>query len=418
MIARALLVAGLLVAFSGTTFANEDPLALPPGVHALRAPNGVACDPNQFTPLEQTIGSARVVALGEASHGSRTIFRAKACTVRFLVEEMGFRLIAFEGNVNLLAHEEDLEQAFVDFTSSIYAMESILDLFKWVRAREDDGVRIVRDGFDIRTSPEAIDRVLDLLKAVDAAQAERIRPAFEGIRSFDVARWVEDAEAWLHQARDLLAHLQANEEAYEKEVAERRVQQAIQDVRRIVQHLEDFVSGGPGRDEHMAQNVLQLLDRYPNERLVLWAHNNHVRESRYLYPEATTEMGQSLSEALGEDYVSIAYTFGTGAYTATATIASRENPVPELGTHETEPPMEGTIEATLQGLNWSSVLVLFDALDETTRERLGLREPPQAMRSLGHNASRDAYKFYDLPGAFDALVYLEHSLPSIPVIAP
>ena len=43
-------------------------------------------------PLKAIIGPARVVALGEATHGTREFFQLKHRMLEFLVTEMGFNI--------------------------------------------------------------------------------------------------------------------------------------------------------------------------------------------------------------------------------------------------------------------------------------------------------------------------------------
>src|SRR4029077_5024934 len=50
-------------------------------------------------PLKKLIGDARIVSLGEATHGSREIFQLKHRMVEFLATEMGFTIFAIEANM-------------------------------------------------------------------------------------------------------------------------------------------------------------------------------------------------------------------------------------------------------------------------------------------------------------------------------
>jgi erythromycin esterase len=49
--------------------------------------------------LKQVIGDARIVALGEATHGSREFFTLKHRVVEFLASELGFTIFAIEANI-------------------------------------------------------------------------------------------------------------------------------------------------------------------------------------------------------------------------------------------------------------------------------------------------------------------------------
>jgi len=60
-------------------------------------------DPNDddfadLMPLKHILGSARIVMLGEATHGDGATFYAKQRLVRFLHEVMGFNVLAWEAH--------------------------------------------------------------------------------------------------------------------------------------------------------------------------------------------------------------------------------------------------------------------------------------------------------------------------------
>lgn len=51
---------------------------------------------SDLMPLKQIIGDARIVALGEATHGTHEFFTMKHRILRFLVEQMGFSVFGIE----------------------------------------------------------------------------------------------------------------------------------------------------------------------------------------------------------------------------------------------------------------------------------------------------------------------------------
>jgi len=117
-------------------------------------------------PLKDMIGNARIVALGEATHGTHEFFQMKHRTLEFLVEEMGFNTFAMEAPwpqanlVNDYVHAGEGEPAEIlrGYASGGYAQE-LLDMIRWMRAyNEDPSItrKISFYGFDlVNASPMA-----------------------------------------------------------------------------------------------------------------------------------------------------------------------------------------------------------------------------------------------------------------------
>src|SRR5215510_1964905 len=54
---------------------------------------------SDLQPLKQLIGDARIVALGEPTHGSHEVFQMKHRLLEFLVERLGFSIFSIEANM-------------------------------------------------------------------------------------------------------------------------------------------------------------------------------------------------------------------------------------------------------------------------------------------------------------------------------
>src|SRR5512133_3429322 len=59
------------------------------------AGNGFA----DMQPLKQVVGNARVVSIGEATHGTREFFQIKHRMLEFLASEMGFTIFGLEAGM-------------------------------------------------------------------------------------------------------------------------------------------------------------------------------------------------------------------------------------------------------------------------------------------------------------------------------
>ena len=65
---------------------------------AVRSLAGPLRDPADLDPLLDRIGDARIVAVGEASHGTHEYYAWRAALTRRLIEERGFGFVAVEGD--------------------------------------------------------------------------------------------------------------------------------------------------------------------------------------------------------------------------------------------------------------------------------------------------------------------------------
>src|SRR6266571_798502 len=90
----------LVAALPSVWAADDQPIVEWIRTHAVRLQTAEAG--HGFTdmqPLKRVIGSARIVALGEATHGTREFFQLKHRMLEFLASEMGFTIFSIEANM-------------------------------------------------------------------------------------------------------------------------------------------------------------------------------------------------------------------------------------------------------------------------------------------------------------------------------
>ncbi len=105
----------------------------------------VSCDPNQaqddLVPLAAMVGSAKVVAVGEACHGTREFTQLTHRLIAFLVERMGFTAIGIEAdpadtvalNAYILQGAGDPKQAVRELGFWTGPTHEVLNLARWLR---------------------------------------------------------------------------------------------------------------------------------------------------------------------------------------------------------------------------------------------------------------------------------------------
>jgi erythromycin esterase len=281
--------------------------------------------------LKEFIGDARVVSLGEASHGGREFFTLKHRLLRFLVKEMGFTLVGFEDgwaeSMSARNYVENgmgsAEEAVDRFLAWPWQAQEVADMLKWMRAYNEgrgDAPMISFEGFDVQESYGAKAVVVAYLQGVDPPAAERATARYACLGAGnDYVRLPADVKqrcrAGLQQAHDDLA---ANRGTYEAASSPQAFSQA-QFGARIVLQVEELFSQPNNfavRDLYMAENVVSLLEqRGPGSKVVVWAHNGHVGTTAYAghdYPS----MGVHLRQRFGENMKVIGFEFYAGSFNA------------------------------------------------------------------------------------------------------
>jgi erythromycin esterase len=80
---------------------------------------------------------------------------------------------------------------------------------------------------------------------------------------------------------------------------------------RLLQQYTEMVTPAV-RDQYMAENLLWIKKQFPQQKIIVWAHNGHIQK---IYPTRKV-MGQYLADELKTDYYTLGFAFHEGDYTA------------------------------------------------------------------------------------------------------
>ena len=136
--------------------------------------------------LKKVIGKARIVSLGEATHGSREFFQLKHRMLEFLATEMGFTIFSIEANMPeayrlndyVLRGEGDPAKLIKGMYFWTWNTQEVLDMVLWMREFNKSGKgRVQFTGFDMQTPNVAADIVGDFVGKHDSGFADPVRKA-------------------------------------------------------------------------------------------------------------------------------------------------------------------------------------------------------------------------------------------------
>jgi erythromycin esterase len=311
--------------------------------------------------LKPLLANKRLVQLGENNHGIAEYNLVKARLVRFLHEEMGFNLLAFESS---LFQCFDVDQNLAENTPrsslfksvfGVWHTEEVLPLFAYLRERQDEQTPLRLMGFDIQpigaNKKHRPDFLAEIVARFDAAYAEEVLALDKSFleeygKGGRARRAFFRSEAGQTMMKDY-GHLQqflSRSPASDEVVIARQIafSMAAYIRQQNAGSNKDYVIH---RDHGMAQNLIALLEEvYPNEKVIVWAHNYHIRHANQkvkphpdVFPGVEVKtMGHWLKEHYGDKL----FTIGLYAYQGQA----RNN---RGKIFDIPPGAEGSLEARL-----------------------------------------------------------------------
>jgi erythromycin esterase-like protein len=316
-------------------------------VRALRDAGEVLPPPeraNEFGSMFDRFGSAQLVLLGEATHGTSEFYRSRSAITRWLIEHHGFNIVAVEADwpdarsidryVRHLQPEPTRRTAFVRFPSWMWRNIEVLEFADWLRVENEHrapDLRVEFRGLDIYSLGASMAAVLQYLDRVDpeAAKAARWRygcltpwqqnPARYGHRAAMGADTCEnEVVAQLHEllARRL-DYIAQDGEAFFDAAQNARIVRAAEEYYRIM--YRGSAESWNLRDRHMFHTLQALVERRGRKaKAVVWAHNSHIGNAAATAMgwQGEFNIGELCRTAFGNELIAIG--FGTDRGTVAA----------------------------------------------------------------------------------------------------
>jgi len=298
--------------------------------------------------LVERIGDARLVLLGEATHGTSEFYRMRARISRELIERRGFDFVAVEADwpdaMRIHRYVSDAPRSPVEFTpfsrfpTWMWRNEEVSEFVSWLRARNQKQPEHTRRagfyGLDLYSLFTSIAHVLEYLDRVDP-DAARVARARYGT----LTPWQRDPAAY---GQAVLSGRYGSSEAAVvdmlRELLQRRLDYAARDGESFFDAAQNarVVAGAEAyyrtmyygsaaswnlRDTHMFETLQALLAFHgPRSRGIVWEHNSHVGNARATEMSARGEL--NIGELCRAKFGAGVYAIGFGTDHGTVAAAS------------------------------------------------------------------------------------------------
>jgi len=303
---------------------------------------------SDLAPLLGRIGDARLVLIGEATHGTSEFYRMRERISRDLIEKKGFNFVAIEGDwpdaaridhyVRHAEYPPSEWTAFARFPTWMWRNREVRGFVDWLRTynaeRPQNQRRVAFHGLDLYSMHTSIQSVLDYLQDVDPETARVARTRYGCLTPWqmDPATYGQAALTGRYRTCEtevvkMLADLLKKRQAYTAHDGERFLD-AVQNARLVAnaeQYYRVMYYGSRAswnlRDTHMFETLQSLLAHHgPESKGIVWAHNSHVGDA------SATDMSKRGEHNIGqlcrENFGDSCYIIGFGTDSGTVAAAS------------------------------------------------------------------------------------------------
>ncbi len=308
---------------------------------------------DDFAQILEAIGDAKIVLLGEASHGTSEFYTVRAKLSKMLIEQKGFTAIAVEGdwpssqNVNRYIKgygdekktAPDVLKAFSRWPTWMWANEEIAEFIDWLKMYNGNKIPDQKVGFygiDMYSLWESIEEILHYLSETNptGGDLELARKAFSCFEPFNglpehyAISTAHFSQVCIDEVSNLLSSIRSHKDHYKDDQESdlnlnmnALVAKNAEEYYRAM--LQDNARSWNIRDEHMVEAINEVRNHYGEDaKIIVWEHNTHIGDARAttMQDDGMLNVGQLLREQYNEGEV---YAVGFGTHRGTVIAADK-----------------------------------------------------------------------------------------------
>ncbi|TYR32214.1 erythromycin esterase family protein [Sphingobacterium phlebotomi] len=289
--------------------------------------------------LKKAIGDSKLILLGEETHGDGKAFETKGNLIKFLHEELGFSVLAFESSLYLAEKSNQSMSSSADRMSTLRGSTyphwswtvEMQPLLQYITDKATSENPLQISGFDYQAISK-VDREGFPIELFKISRAKNIPFADQSEQNdyFIFYSYLsnyftnvpnditpETMQSLLHTFTSVSEKFLLGLENDDSDAGKLITQTLRNQVDAAPSLVENFTAKRTGknfssntlRDSIMAENVIWLKEkRYPNEKIIIWAANSHNARN------INKTMGDYLFKKYGHDLYSVAFVANDGEW--------------------------------------------------------------------------------------------------------
>ncbi len=286
--------------------------------------------------LKEALGNKKVVAIGEATHGTTEFFRIKLDVFQFLVEELGFTIFGLEASYSRCRYinefiqtgKGDLDTAATIHGFTSWSTEEFRNVIRWMRTYNElhPERKISFIGFDIQLNDIGAQALSDYIGRVDPMIKVQVDTLLKRVLRSEETRGIFSGDTTIRTLiipmKDLISGIADKKSIYIRSSSHSEFNEVLKLANTLQQYVlaysyDAWRDGSivQTRDYFMAENILSCLAASPGNKLFIWAHNGHVAND-YVNGISYPSMGSYVKSVLKEEYYAVGFDFYNGNFRA------------------------------------------------------------------------------------------------------
>ena len=422
---------------------------------SLSLPARLAQSATHFSDVEEAdldalladIGDARIVLIGEASHGTSEFYRLRARITQHLIRHKGFRIVAAEADwpdaarIDHYVRHRDVApaewKAFARFPTWMWRNAETSAFVDWLHAwnaSRDYAQRAGFYGLDLYSLYTSVQAVLSYLDDRDPELAAVAR-----VRYGCLSPWEADPAAYGHAAltgryhsceqdvTHMLVELTQQRQGLMRETGDEHdedrelffdAERNAQLIANAERYYRTMYYGSRAswnlRDEHMFETLTRIMAHQGEDaKAVVWAHNSHIGDAR------ATEMSlrgeHNIGQLCSQTFPGTSYRIGFG--TDRGTVAAASNWDAPMEIKQVVPSHKQSHEYQFHLSEAPGLIMPFGNIADGLREDLHKRRLERAIGVIYRPQTEMASHYFeaDLANQFDAYIWIDESCAVTPI---
>ncbi|MDR7246527.1 erythromycin esterase family protein [Priestia megaterium] len=298
---------------------------------------------NDLRFLKPLLKDKKIVMLGENSHGVAEYNSTKSRLINYLHEELGFNIIVFESGLaeaySSYYSNNNPTDMMKDGIYPVWHSKEILPLFKYISKEKDSTSPLILSGMDPLPGngfTYFVKQVFDKYNIQNFNTFSHLESEYKYLvyQETSTSKFQTKKDNLIQDYKEILKEVVTNKDKFSEKdvkhyllithVIEERIEMLETNVEFFIKANKKMQEGNYTAPEKLQENPNYIRDvamakqiewitnnLYPNQKIIVWGHNYHLRKNNSEVQYASQNYGiPSMGELLSKDLKQKAYTIG------------------------------------------------------------------------------------------------------------